>query len=607
MRPTSTAFVRRRRDSVRSDNGSVTPADELSSWLGDDVCTTCGTGVRAGQLYCSQECREEETNTHLLANNKPSSSAPTKSSSASQLHNTPHHHRQSSKVSAWANAQRESSDSDSGKFRYVCPPSPHVLASKYGSHLTSPALAALDRQPTTTKVNGAEGEWTSSSERRSSSRSTYSSASDNLSTDPSTPSPLLHRSNNDDLDELDASDFNLPPSVIPTALQLKDTKQAPLAGRSPVQRPSGLPSVQPSAQGAMSFARRPSRTNVPPPVLFTSPVLATTVMRASTAVRRDSHSGSKDTPSSNSSPKNSEAQKLAMSWQQAKQQLHDAHFVSNAKRSSVTTAAALPVGLRSANAQVMRKAIPSPPLPNSASSSAGRTLRAMSPPSAAVSLSSDKAIVGVCGRHGCQGLSGSSIDAVSKENRPHPSLNSHHKHTHSANAGLNLLGREEQRDNVEIERTATPTVGSLHATTESTSVKSPPRGRSKARGRSSTSRRDPSPPRGAARRGRSEDIRSLGGALAGLSMAAHRAPASRGAFTVETQDDADDEDDERIGRRGRSPTERAGLALNGTGVKGSGANGSRPGRHPSSRQSLSSGLTARGLASGYDEVDLDEL
>jgi hypothetical protein len=90
-------------------------------------------------------------------------------------------------------------------------------------------------------------------------------------------------------------------------------------------------------------------------------------------------------------------------------------------------------------------------------------------------------------------------------------------------------------------------------------------------------------------------------------MVAHRAPASRGAFTVETQDDADDEDDERIGRRGRSPTERAGLALNGTGVKGSGAIGSRPGRHPSSRQSLSSGLTARGLASGYDEVDLDEL
>ncbi len=35
----------------------TTPADELSSWLGDDVCTNCGASTPHGKLFCSEACK----------------------------------------------------------------------------------------------------------------------------------------------------------------------------------------------------------------------------------------------------------------------------------------------------------------------------------------------------------------------------------------------------------------------------------------------------------------------------------------------------------------------------------------------------------------------
>ena len=62
-------FTRRRMESVRS-TGSTTPADELTSWLPDDVCITCHAQVLAGQLYCSQECREDDAKPEFVKENE---------------------------------------------------------------------------------------------------------------------------------------------------------------------------------------------------------------------------------------------------------------------------------------------------------------------------------------------------------------------------------------------------------------------------------------------------------------------------------------------------------------------------------------------------------
>lgn len=641
-------FTRRRTESARS-TGSMTPADELSSWLGDDVCTTCGASVHAGQLYCSQQCRQEDAQASTAVAAAAAAAAVSNSAAESDdvaLASTSaparsHRHVKSAHVSSGdaitkqGQARRSSSRSPrnedafnhEGKFRYPCPPSPNILA-KYGTHLTSPALAALDRRPAQTGPT-SERDWMSSSEestapardsitkRRSSSRSTFSSASETaFSTDPSTPSPAF-RSTVDDLDDLEPTDLNLPPSVQPAATVLlnanaRDAAMAKSANRhSPSLKKTVLPS-KPKRETMMSFARRPSRTNLPAPVLFTSPVLATTMMKASV------HGGTP--PRRSVSEQDSEPSSTPSgSIRGGRRNDFSRQTPPALKRSSVS---AMPVAGRRTDAQLLRKSPASPPQVASASSSAGKTLRAVSPPST-TSHSPEPGLV--CGRFGCQGLSSSMESTqheVSSSDAIHrPTMLLGHKHTHSAGAGLSLASHNKPAPTpaaAAAKLKMTPMLGATALPEEvgqaqelDRTIKSPPRGRSKARGRSSTSRRSPSPPRGAARRGRSEDMLS---SKEQSRISPRSQPVSMSRPSPHVNDalhDADDERDEH--RRGRSPTERGRPAasplrfpsigqesIQGANTKAKDA--PRPIDTPGSISEVSATDS-----SGYDEVDLDEL
>lgn len=598
MAPTTMMFTRRRMESVRS-TGSTTSADDLTSWLPDDVCVTCHAQVLAGQLYCSQECREEDAKASAAETSKSTIASSTSEALPSSAPAVSHNHAtkpsrvasgdaisSSSSRSTVANSKTEPASQPDEKFRYPCPPSPNILA-KYGSHLTSPALAALDhRSSQLHQSSTSEREFLSSSseesaneandveqtavKRRGSSRSTFSSASEAaFSTDPSTPSTR------DELDDLEPTDLDLPPPMQPATSLMLNARDRRSPAQKKVSLPSNPPVVKRERITMMSFARRPSRTNLPAPVLFTSPVLAT-------------------------SPN------------------------SAMKRSSVT---AIPVSKAQTDTNLIRKSPPTPPQMASASSSAGKTLRAISP---AKSTTPDNI---VCGRFGCKGLSGSmeedSQAQPMAESSERPSMLSSHKHTHSASAGLHLMNQEvsgtsKLRMTPMLKPNDTIVAESKDVQLEELerSIKSPPRGRSKARGRSSTSRRSPSPPRGAARRGRSEDmLSSKEMSRSSIQTYPVRAPSSQSPRTsngVVHDDDADDEDEERRGRRGRSPTERGGLPSTKATIKGvdaalgklrideANANAKREVPPIDTPDSVISEVSVS-ESTGYDEVDMDEL
>ena len=675
-------FTRRRMESVRS-TGSTTPADELTSWLPDDVCVTCHAQVMAGQLYCSQECREEDAKASAVEANKAKATSTNDALPSSAPVISHNHAAKPTRVAsgdAISSSSKQTLQNLTGnktepishqeeKFRYPCPPSPNILA-RYGSHLTSPALAALDRrssqlqQASTSErefasssseesANEAHVEQKTTTQRRSSSRSTFSSASEAaFSTDPSTPSPAI-RSTRDELDDLEPTDLDLPPPIQPATSLMLNARERRSPAQKKVNLPSNPPVVKRERVTMMSFARRPSRTNLPAPVLFTSPVLATTVMKASPQSNA-SVTGFSSSPSGQSSrtlSHGSNGASLPSSTNRLDDNMTSQRYspTSMMKRSSVS---AMPVNKVQIDTNLIRKSPPSPPQMASASSSAGRTLRAASPAPhmASTAMSSFKSTTPeniFCGRYGCKGLSGSVEEVpestpASKKNTSHsserPSMLLSHKHTHSASAGLNLIGQEAVEAKQPVPATATGAskfrMTPMLKPTESInvenkdeqveemerSIKSPPRGRSKARGRSSTSRRSPSPPRGAARRGRSEDMLSS----KEMSRSSNhsnpmKVPKLKSPRTSDetVNNDADDEQEERRGRRGRSPTERRGLPSTKATIKGvdaalgklriDEANVIAKRAPPPIDTPGSISEVSVSDSTGYDEVDMDEL
>jgi len=227
----------------------------------------------------------------------------------------------------------------------------------------------------------------------------------------------------------------------------------------------------------------------------------------------------------------------------------------------------------------------SPPTLASASSSAGMTLRAISPHDS----TSPNLANAVCGRFGCSGLAGS-IETSEDEARSRDSIASSrrasfargHKHTHSAAAGLNFLSASSKHSlTAKSTLIMTPFSGDIQSQTRVANEKScdsvkedtvdvderaetqQSRGRSKARGRRSTSRRSPSPPRGVARRGRSEDLMKMTSSVSRISrQPSPVSPASARSnpitFSPAQRSPVVEED---LGeRRGRSPTERRTVA-----------------------------------------------
>jgi len=632
-------------------------ADESSSWLGDDVCANCGAPARPSHLYCSQECKEEDakqvdtttTKAHLKA-------APAPSLSASSLA------KKTSNVSSWNEAN------ESSKFRYPCPPSPNIVA-KYNSALTSPALVALERSlpsasSTTSTTKGPHSISSSgdssgmaarakSSKRRSSSRSTFSSASDALSTEQSTPqstSEVLE--DEDDEYALDESDFYLPPSVRPSSIKLSSTAtkadmavtpstsvtpdgtmRSPMSKITPTAHRRSLPSKtsDAAAQKTLEFARRPSTTNISAALAMTSPILNS--MKGSLVETTRRMSGRHSQASLRDAQATLKGRKPISG--QAIPKIIEKHMSATSKLDMIFQ-------------QDRKKADDSSPDLASASSSADKTLRAFSPfdKSAPASHST------VCGRYECSGL-GSSIDslnddAVNDSDAPRrPSILRGHKHTHSAAAGLNFLGNASS--STASKMLMTPVVKKLELgkqnsvkddTTDSSStsfeerLRHPPRGRSKARGRRSASHRSPSPARGGARRGRSEDLlknKEVEESLPHISPTSVRSQPlalPQGRRSSADQESSDEERGDE--RRGRSLTERdvplqtfqsrEREATNSTTKSGDTLDDSCEMAWPGYGHDIDTqgGYSKAGIAEkiasailqgskGYDDIDLDEL
>lgn len=534
-------------ESSRSvDSLPLTPADEHSSWLGDDVCANCGASVHAGHLYCSQQCRQQDaaaaTRAAQLSTAKTALASAASAAVGSSAIETAKAAASTTSPSPPLNTTSTSAPVD--KFRYPCPPSPSIMA-KYSAALTSPALTALERSmPRDSKAwNGGEAQTGQSrapaSTRRSSSRSTYSSTSEAMSTDPSTPSPALvssHRGNgaDDDIEDWEPTDLHLPPSVVSpsnkpsaaTAFLLTKSHNKEKGAAGPALHSSAASTTPPrKAPGpamlakkdidssnkegnaaAMSFARRPSSTNLPPPVLFTSPVLATTIK--SSHVQGNARNANLQLSSFR---RRSEDKILRAS--------PPTSFKPDTAALAKRQAEALPMSsTKSIDQGLSRKPSWSPPQLASAASSAGKTLKAMSPLTSVLPM-----VQTVCGRFGCQGASShvaplSEAQAVPSRSYnkdrtghdevtvPRSAMMSRHKHTHSAIAGLQYRPAASPRDEVKTQQERTKPTNSSPPFKDEEERIVPSRGRSHARGRRSVSRRSPSPPRGAARRGRSEDL-----------------------------------------------------------------------------------------------------
>lgn len=336
----------------------LTPAEELAPWLQDEVCIACGAPAGTRQLYCSNACRDGDQQQRLLINTITPGS-PSNGNLASQVtvpstsHSPPppasRDHAPLSPLTQGVlpNALNTCSLA-SEAFRYPCPTSPQLFAQRkamaqkapqqtsgaFGRSLAALRTLGLPARHSGTPSSGEEPE-AARQRRGSSASSTCSSESSSaVLTDPSTPSPAYGPTSSggrkarggalSDVDvdaDLDGSDFRLPPSVTPAPCAVM--RHQPQQGWMHSRRTSSIASG-PTAAAAphrnshhptMSYARRPSSTNVSAPILYSpalsanaamaSPVLQAERARASmTPVRR---------PTRNCGGSGSESQQRAMS------------------------------------------------------------------------------------------------------------------------------------------------------------------------------------------------------------------------------------------------------------------------------------------------------
>lgn len=572
-----------------SNHQIETPVEELSSWLADDVCANCGAPARSNHLYCSEHCKDEDAKPKASTTSAPVLSSYTNSA------NSTNPSKKMQQAPSWT-------ETDS-KFRYPCPPSPNILA-KYNSVLTSPALVALERSLPNTSTSmtktdkdsqsvsssgGSSVAHQSKTKRRSSSRSTFSSASDVVSTEHGTPSSISDAIQDDESDDMDAlsnaSDFHLPPSIHPfsksTPREARSATATPSLGvtpdrsnRSPVNKVTPTPHQNARQnRNTIEYARKPYNTNLPPPVLFTSPVLAVTTMQRSDRLddsleiaRRRSSGNLRKSPIPAQATLKS---KKSPSYRGERPPLSSAAFSGPVVVQSTNDLDTLAISTKPSRGNH------SPPCLPSASSSAGKTLRAMSP----LENVSPGLYTAICGRFGCSGM-GSNAGSLEIDDQfnindgqspQRPSLNRGHKHTHSAAAVLSLSNSRNNSILAAASKLIMTPANQVAETKEvdeecksqrdgeqvENKLKSPPRGRSKARGRRSASHRSPSPPRGVSRRGNSEDISKQreDGSSAIISPSSSRSqPVPRSQRRTSSVARRDEPEEEK--HRGRSPTER---------------------------------------------------
>ncbi|EPQ31851.1 uncharacterized protein PFL1_00050 [Pseudozyma flocculosa PF-1] len=473
----------------------TTPADELSSWLGDDVCTSCGGPTPHGKLFCSEKCKLADAEQVAQAKHDQVRGLPSPSRTDTFARDDTEH-----------------------KFRYPCPPSPNLLA-QYSTplkatSLTSPALSAYQsslpnsrgRYYNRSSNASTEAGHLSMHKKRSSSQSTFSSISESngstsafASTDPSTPSPA-YGATEDESSDLDANEFQLPPSVsTASAVMLRRTTRD-----SPKIKEAQLPSVgmRPSEgsqqKSPMWFARRPSTTNLPPSMWYTSPAITATTKVTATG---------KGLPAISTSQRGDAqatlTKKAAMDF-----------FANSRKMASPTSPARsgpAPGSVAMRRGHSDQLGARSPPQIQSAASSAGKTMRAISPessralsPATGTDASCDRcrtlsSLSGDIDIYAASVLSPSGSRRGSTSSVDNRSLLHKHKHSHSAAAGLfftQLHAQEQEASSSSPRRTPSGMVASQEQSEPRSAMQ---RGRSSARVRSST-QRSRSPPRAAARR-----------------------------------------------------------------------------------------------------------
>ncbi|TKY90902.1 hypothetical protein EX895_000900 [Sporisorium graminicola] len=489
----------------------TTPADELSSWLGDDVCTNCGASTAHGKLFCSEACK--------LADAKEVAEASLVENLASPL----------------PKSDEFAKFDDNLKFRYPCPPSPSLFAQMSAplrtTYLTSPALAAYQSSLPVSRgrlsltsaasndVGAGEARHT---KKRSSSQSTFSSISESnasnsafASTDPSTPSPA-YGPTEDESSDLDASEFQLPPSVsTSSSVMLRKSSSSSTSPTASTPHPIHADGRAPKSP--LWYARRPSNTNSRGS-WYTSPAITATSMV--TAISND-HRASLSTSTGDASklrtrPSNVEA---TLTRKSAKDILSQAFSL---------TSTSINQSIRRGRSEQLETR--SPPPVHSVASSAGKTLRGTSPVSSrafsprSTELGCDRCrtISNFSGEHNVYGSSlvssnsrGASTSPRLESDERYRSMKQFHKHSHSAAAGLFFTQMQSQDSLIDDAAKATDSEerqgrriqASRYRNPRATAVAdqqqdvraTPPRGRSKARGRSSQ-RRSPSPPRAAARR-----------------------------------------------------------------------------------------------------------
>ncbi|PWN43968.1 hypothetical protein IE81DRAFT_54540 [Ceraceosorus guamensis] len=537
----SFTHFRRRTESTEMPS---TPANEHAGWIDDEICANCGSAVQGARLYCSDACREgdaqprsgqhlacgsigaeQEGSPAALAVAGPSILSAANAATVSPATRPSHLHSADSSAPALAkrDGRPAAADEFEHKFRYPCPPSPHFLARYKTSALTSPALTALERSlPRGSEALDDVADTTSASisssddsvsavadraqNRRSSSRSTFSSASDNFSTVPSTPSPAVC-AQDDDLDDFEPSSLVLPPSVKPASTVLlksasrdKATVQnspalvaqqhvapssaaiSPSLSRKSPSSHHATPKSPPASSSAtstatMRYARRPSRTNLPPPVLFTSPALTAVQRVASKAspadaalrkeqrtIKRKSLADVENLVAQSAMP---QTQKPTGRRASIKMDTFTSPIMF-ARRSSTSTAATSDVTVNAMPMLTGKPGSKSPDQSVSAASSAGKTLRAMSP------QTPTRALAGVvCGRPGdfcsrrCRGPNTNRVPLESNPSSWNPTFSRERRstvspepvlgrpvrpkahgegHIHSARAGLSGPMEESQDD-----------------------------------------------------------------------------------------------------------------------------------------------------------------
>lgn len=490
----------------------TTPADELSSWLGDDVCTNCGASTAHGKLFCSEACKLADAEEVAEASMVESLASPIpKSDEFARL-------------------------DDNDKFRYPCPPSPSLLAQMSAplrtTYLTSPALAAYQSSLPVSRgrlslASSASNDMASHQARltkkRSSSQSTFSSISESngsqsafASTDPSTPSPA-YGPTEDESSDLDSHDFQLPPSVsTASSVMLRNDSKASASPSTSQAVPRPINADGRTPKSPLWYARRPSTTNSRGS-WYTSPAITATTMV--TATSQDHRAAAPSSTTTIDRTRSSDVE-ATLTRKAAKDILSQA-FPSAANFSNTTTGTSF-TARRARSEQIETR---SPPPAHSVASSAGKTLRGASPLSSrgfsprSTELGCDRCrtISNMSGEHNVYGSSlksstsrGGSTSPRLEADERYRSMRQYHKHSHSAAAGL-FFTHMESRKSIDVEedkvderqgrradRNRSPRSAVIEDSQQDVRA-TPPRGRSKARGRSSH-RRSPSPPRAAARR-----------------------------------------------------------------------------------------------------------